>query len=122
MPNFETATDPSLDSVFHALADPTRRAVIAQLSSATEPASVSDLAKPFDMALPSFMQHLRVLEAAGLVTTRKTGRVRTCEVQAAALATAEDWIATQRAFWEGRLDRLDAYLTELQAGSDNRED
>ena len=76
MPNFQTATDPSLDSVFHALADPTRRAVIAQLSSATEPASVSDLAKPFDMALPSFMQHLRVLENAALVISQKRGRQR----------------------------------------------
>ena len=114
MPNFQAATDPSLDSVFHALADPTRRAVIAQLSSATEPASVSDLAKPFDMALPSFMQHLRVLEGSGLVSTTKQGRVRTCKMEPEALATAQDWIAEQKVLWEGRLDRLEAYLSDIQ--------
>jgi len=122
MTKYESASDAALDGVFHALADPTRRAVIAQLTASSEPASVSALAKPFDMALPSFMQHLRVLEGAGLVTTKKTGRVRTCRVQTAALSSAESWIAEQRAFWEGRLDGLDAYLTELQACPDERED
>ena len=109
MPN---QTEP-LDSVFHALADPTRRAVLQQLSKG--PASVSELAKPFEMALPSFLQHLRVLEDSGLVRSEKTGRVRTCEMEPKPLTAAEKWIGEQRALWEGRLDRLEDYLTELQA-------
>ena len=108
MPNQQTA----LDSVFRALADPTRRAVLHQLSQG--PASVSELARPFEMALPSFLQHLQVLEDGGLIRSRKTGRVRTCEIRPDPLATAETWIAEQRAIWEGRLDRLDAYLRSLQ--------
>ena len=108
MPNQQIA----LDTVFRALADPTRRAVLHQLSQG--PASVSDLAQPFEMALPSFLQHLQVLEEGGLIRSRKTGRVRTCEIQPDPLATAENWIAEQRAIWEGRLDRLDAYLKSLQ--------
>lgn len=116
MPNQQTQTDPSLDGVFHALSDSTRRAVLARLS--TGPASVSELAQPFEMALPSFMQHLKVLEGSGLVSTQKQGRVRTCEIEPAALSTAQDWIAEQKALWEGRLDRLEAYLDELQAEAD----
>ena len=108
MPNQQAA----LDSVFRALADPTRRAVLHQLSRG--PASVSELAKPYEMALPSFLQHLQVLEDGGLIRSRKTGRVRTCEMQPDPLATAEGWIAEQREIWEGRLDRLDAYLKSLQ--------
>ena len=108
MPNQQTA----LDTVFRALADPTRRAVLHQLSRG--PASVSDLARPFEMALPSFLQHLQVLEEGGLIRSRKAGRVRTCEIQPDRLATAESWIAEQRAIWESRLDRLDAYLRSLQ--------
>lgn len=107
----------SLDRVFYALADPTRRAVMQRLAEG--PASVSELAKPFGMALPSFMQHLRVLEDSGLVRSRKEGRVRTCEFQPGRLATAEQWIADQRALWEGRLDRLEAYLKELQGRERN---
>ena len=105
-----------LDTVFRALADPTRRAVLHQLSQG--PASVSELAQPFEMALPSFLQHLQVLEDGGLIRSRKTGRVRTCEIQPDPLATAENWIAEQRAIWEGRLDRLDAYLKTLQETED----
>jgi DNA-binding transcriptional ArsR family regulator len=102
-----------LDDVFHALSDPTRRAVLQRLSQGS--ASVSELAKPFAMALPSFLQHLRVLEESGLVRSAKVGRVRTCEMQPQPLTTAEHWIAEQRALWEARLDRLDDYLKQLQA-------
>ncbi len=82
---------------------------------ASGPATVSDLARPFEMALPSFLQHLKVLEESGLVTSKKQGRVRTCEAQFAQLAEVEEWIVRQRAVWEGRLDRLDAYLKALQS-------
>ncbi len=77
-------------------------------------ASVSELAAPFDMALPSFMQHLRVLEASGLVRSRKSGRIRTCEIKPGQLARAEDWIAQHRKLWEARFDRLEALHGELQ--------
>ncbi len=113
MTNYQTAAEPALDHVFQALADPTRRAVLSRLCEG--PASVSELAEPFGMALPSFMQHVRVLERSGLVTTEKKGRVRTCRMQPHRLGEAEDWIAHQRALWEGRLDRLATYLDEIQA-------
>ena len=102
----------SMDGVFRALADPTRRRVLQRLGRS--PASVSDLAKPFDMALPSFVQHLRVLEGSGLVRSRKTGRVRTYELAPKRLWLAEHWLARQRTLWERRLDQLDDYLTELK--------
>jgi len=101
-----------LDLAFQALADPTRRGMLARLSRA--PASVSELAKPFAMSLPAVMQHLQMLEASGLVRSEKKGRVRTCQIEPAALASAEGWIAEQRALWERRLDRLEGYLEELQ--------
>ena len=101
-----------LDGVFHALSDPTRRAVIQRLSAG--PASVSELAKPHAMALQSFSQHLRVLEDSGLVRSTKTGRVRTCELANEALTPAEQWIAEQRRVWTDHFARLDAYLEELQ--------
>jgi len=101
-----------LDRVFRALADPTRRAVLERLSSG--PAAVSELARPFPMALPSFLQHLDVLESCGLVRSRKTGRVRTCRLAPRALTAAEHWMARQRALWERRLDQLDDYLEELK--------
>jgi DNA-binding transcriptional ArsR family regulator len=101
-----------LDRVFQALADPTRRAVLQRLSGGT--AAVSELAKRFDMALPSFLQHLRVLEGCGLVRSRKAGRVRTYEISPAPLKAAEGWMVKQRALWERRLDQLDAYLKEMK--------
>jgi DNA-binding transcriptional ArsR family regulator len=110
MPN----QSPRLDRVFQALADPTRRAVVERLCEG--PAAVSELARPFRMALPSFAQHLDVLEGCGLVRSRKTGRVRTYRLAPAPLKAAETWMATRRALWERRLDQLDAYLDELNKG------
>lgn len=103
MANFQ-----GLDGVFHALADPTRRAVVQRLSRG--PASVTELAEPFDMRLPSFMKHLRVLEDSGLVRSKKVGRVRTCEIRPRPMLDAERWMARHRAIWEGRLDRFEALL------------
>jgi DNA-binding transcriptional ArsR family regulator len=100
----------SLDLLFQALADPTRRRVVERLTRG--PASVSELAKPLAMSLPSVMQHLEVLEASGLVRSEKVGRVRTCRVEPAALRTAEQWITERRTSWERRLDRLGEYLVE----------
>ena len=100
-----------LDRVFRALADPTRRAVLQRLSGGTRP--VSELAKPFDMALPSFLQHLKVLEDCGLVRSQKSGRVRTYQVSPEPLQAAEGWMAKQRALWARRLDQLDEYLVDL---------
>jgi DNA-binding transcriptional ArsR family regulator len=102
-----------LDLAFQALADPTRRGMLARLSRA--PASVSELAQPFRISLPAVLQHLQLLEASGLVRSEKKGRVRTCRIEPKALAAAESWIAEQRALWEGRADRLEAFLDELQA-------
>lgn len=99
---------PTLDRMFHALADATRREMILRLSQG--PATVSDLAAPFTMSLPSVLQHLQVLEGSGLVRTRKIGRVRTCELQPDALAAAEKWLSARRAMWERRLDRLGDFL------------
>ncbi len=106
------ATPDSHSPVFRALADPTRRAVLEHLSRA--PASVSELAEPFDMALPSFLQHLKVLEAGGLVRSSKSGRVRTYRISTHPLRHAEGWLAQQRTVWERRLDQLDAYAATLQ--------
>jgi DNA-binding transcriptional ArsR family regulator len=101
-----------LDGLFHALADPARRAIVERLSRG--PAPVSELARPLPMTLPSAMQHLSVLEAAGLVRSAKTGRVRTYAVEPQALSQAEQWIHARRAEWEHRLDRLGAYLEYLE--------
>lgn len=105
MPNFRD----SLDGVFRALSDPTRRAVIGRLSEG--PASVSTLAEPFDMALPSFVQHLRVLEECGLVESEKAGRIRTCRLRGESLAGAEAWLADRRRLLERRLDALEEHLS-----------
>jgi DNA-binding transcriptional ArsR family regulator len=110
-----TGPSPSIEVVFHALADPTRRAMVDRLIGG--PASVSELARPLAMSLPAVVQHLHVLERSGLVRSEKLGRVRTCHVQAAALGAAERWIAERRAAWEQRLDRLGAYLDETAAES-----
>lgn len=109
MPNHSVA----LDRVFQALADPTRRAVVQRLCAASNGAAVSDLAAPFDMALPSFLQHLKVLEGCGLVRSEKAGRVRTYRISPQPLKAAERWMVEQRALWERRLDQLDAYLEGL---------
>lgn len=101
-----------IDQVFRALADSTRRTVIERLVSG--PASTSELAEPFDMALPSFTQHLGVLERGGLVTSTKTGRVRTYRLAPAALDVADGWLAEQRRLWEQRLDQLDDFLTNFK--------
>ena len=100
-----------LDRVFRALADPTRRAVLEKLSGG--PAAVSELAQPFAMALPSFAQHLKVLEDCDLVRSRKFGRVRTYRLAPRPLNAAEHWLVRQRAIWERRLDQLDSYLKEI---------
>lgn len=99
-----------LDRTFHALSDPTRRAMVQRLSRG--PATVSELAKPLSISLPAVMQHLAVLEASGVVTSRKEGRVRTCQVEPKALTAAERWITERRQLWERRLDRLGEYLDE----------
>jgi DNA-binding transcriptional ArsR family regulator len=99
---------PDLDQLFQALADPTRRAMVDRLSRG--PAAVSELARPFAMSLPAVVQHLQVLEVAGVVRSHKTGRVRTCEIQPGALSLAETWLTDRRLEWERRLDRLGDYL------------
>jgi DNA-binding transcriptional ArsR family regulator len=101
-----------IDGVFRALSDPTRRDVLERLSRS--PGSVTELAAPFDMALPSFLEHLRILEGCGLVRSKKVGRVRIYQLMPRRLKLAEDWLAHRRAFWERRLDRLDAYLLDLK--------
>lgn len=107
-----------LDRVFLALADPTRRAVLRRLGGG--PSSVSELAQPFDMALPSFLQHLDVLEDCGLVRSKKVGRVRTYQMVDKPLKTAEGWLAKQRSLWEQRLDQLDDYVKELAKTGDKK--
>jgi DNA-binding transcriptional ArsR family regulator len=99
-----------LDQVFQALADPSRRVMVERLGRG--PASVSELAKPLAMSLPGVVQHIQVLEASGLVSSEKIGRVRTCHIQPAALRTAEQWIGERRTSWERRLDRVGDYLAE----------
>jgi DNA-binding transcriptional ArsR family regulator len=114
MPNQSVA----LDLLFHALADPARRAMVERLSRG--PAPVSELARPLPMSLPSAMQHLGVLEAAGLVRSEKVGRVRTCSIEPQALGLAAVWINARRIEWDHRLDRLDDYLKTLESeGDDN---
>jgi DNA-binding transcriptional ArsR family regulator len=102
----------SIDGVFRALADPTRRQVLERLGRS--PASMSELAEPFDMALPSFLEHMRILEGYGLVRSEKTGRVRTYQLVPRRLQQAEDWLAKQRTFWTARLDQLDSYLLQIK--------
>lgn len=113
MPN----DDSHIETAFNALADPTRRAVVQALSKG--PAAVSQLAKPFDMALPSFTQHLGVLESAGLVISRREGRSRICSLNPWALKAAEDWIATYRQQWERRMDRYEAHLENMKTEKPN---
>ena len=107
-----------LDATFQALADNTRRTMLVQL--ARGPLSVTELPKPLPMSLPAVMQHLSVLEQAGLVSTEKIGRVRTCRMAPNALSEAEQWISARRAEWEGHFDRLGEYLETMkkEAASD----
>jgi DNA-binding transcriptional ArsR family regulator len=101
-----------LNGIFQALADPTRRAVLARLGKG--PASISDLAEPFDMALPSFMKHIHLLEGSGLIQTRKQGRIRTCIIEKQRFKAVEAWLSQQRSLWEGRTDRLEQLVTKAQ--------
>lgn len=100
--------DVDLSDLFHALADPTRRAILTRLAQG--PAPVSELAEPTGLRLPTVMRHLAVLEDAGLIATAKDGRVRTCAIVPEALAPMRTWLDEQRAIWESRLDRLDDYV------------
>ena len=106
-----------MDLLFHALADPARRAMMERLSRG--PAPMSELARPLPMSLPSAMQHLGVLETAGLVRSKKVGRVRICAIEPDALNLAEQWINARRIDWERRLDRLDEYLKTLENEGDD---
>ena len=101
-----------LDRVFQALSNPTRREVISRLANG--PTAMTKLAESFDMALPSFLQHLQVLEAAGLVRSNKTGRVRTYQLESKNLLEAEHWMDVHRHQWESRLTQLDDFLLELK--------
>lgn len=108
-----------LTHVFRGLADPTRRAVLVRLTYG--PAPMSELARPFKMALPSFSQHLDVLENCGLVKSRKKGRIRTYQLAPGSLKLAEHWLEAQRANWEGRLNQLDTYLMDLKEQNDDND-
>lgn len=114
MPSLHRAnpTPPPIDGIFRALADPTRRRVVERLNRS--PASVSELAQPFEMALPSFIEHLKVLEGCGLVRSEKIGRIRTYQLAPEPLQLAENWLAEQRTLWERRLDQFDAYVMSLK--------
>ena len=108
----KTMTDP-LSATFQALADPTRRAILARL--ALGEASVSDLAQPFEISLPAVSRHLKVLEQAGLVSRTREAQWRPCQLNAGPLKDAASWIEHYRRFWDGSFERMDAYLAELQA-------
>ena len=114
-------TPERLDATFAALADPTRRAILARLASGE--ASVNELAAPFEMSQPAISKHLKVLERAGLITRTRDAQMRPCHFDARALKEADDWLEEYRRLWEARLDRLDDYLKTLQAQqkSDKRE-
>lgn len=100
----------AIDRVFHALGDPTRRAMLEKLSQG--PISVSALAEPFDMTLAAIVQHLQILEESSLIRTQKSGRVRTCQIEPKGFALVEKWITDRRLLWERRFDRLGAMLSE----------
>lgn len=106
----------ALSRTFSALADPTRRAILARLIAGER--SVSDLAAPFDMSLPAVSKHLKVLERAGLVTRSREAQWRPCRLEAGPLREVADWAEHYRHLWEGRLDRLEAYLNELKSKED----
>jgi DNA-binding transcriptional ArsR family regulator len=106
---------PSLDRVFHALADPTRLAIVERLSRGS--VSVSEIAEPLDMTLAAVVQHIQVLEQSGVISTRKQGRVRTCQLEPRALDIVNRWIAQRRSIWERNLDRLGEVLSERKRKS-----
>lgn len=108
------AKSDTLSTTFAALADPTRRAILARLAQGET--SVGDLSQPFDMSAPAISRHLRVLEGAGLITRRPQGQLRICTLEPDALKAASDWVERYRVFWEGSLDRLDALLAEEATG------
>jgi DNA-binding transcriptional ArsR family regulator len=112
-------TSDQLSTIFGALADPTRRAILTQL--ALGETSVTELAKPLDMSLPAVTKHLKVLQRAGLITQGRQAQWRPCRLEAAPLKTASDWLEQYRKFWEESLDRLDEYLRELQ-GKEKHDD
>jgi DNA-binding transcriptional ArsR family regulator len=111
------AADARLDAVFHALADPTRRALLARL--AVRPGMITELAKPFDMSLPAVSRHIRVLEDAGLVARNVEGRVHECSLAAAPLKTVEAWLVYYRRFWQGNLEALERYI-DSEGGAGRR--
>ncbi len=111
MINYQHALDP----IFHAMADGTRRQIIARLSFG--PATVTDIAAPLTISLPAVLQHLKVLENARIISSQKIGRTRTCHLDLPALSRAETWIAERRQFWSDRIDRLSDFLTETDANS-----
>ena len=108
----EMVQSTAADDVFHALSNPTRRKVLERLS--VGPATVTELAAPFDMQLPSFVQHLSVLEQSRLVRSQKRGRVRTYEIAPERFKVVEDWLTARRQLWEARLNRLDQYVKQLK--------
>ena len=110
-------SDP-LSLTFAALADPTRRAILARLAQGD--ATVNEIATPFDMSLPAVSKHLKVLEAAGLISRSRSAQWRPCHLQTAPLQDADGWISSYRRFWEASFDRLDGYLRELQAGDPDK--
>jgi DNA-binding transcriptional ArsR family regulator len=107
-------TDDQLDVVFGALADPTRRAILARLARGE--ATVTELAEPFAMSMPAVSKHLKVLERAGLISRGRSAQSRPCRLEAAPLASVAEWVQTYRRFWEASFDRLDEHLQELQKG------
>ena len=111
-------TTDRLSTTFAALADPTRRAILAQL--ALGDASVSKLAEPFEMSLPAISKHLKVLERAGLITRSREAQWRPCRIEVDALKGVDDWLGNYRRLWEERFDRLELYLQELQAKDPSR--
>ncbi len=110
----------TLDHTFAALADPTRRRILQDLTAGDR--CVTDLARPYAMSLPAVSKHLRVLERAGLIQRRRCGRVHSLKLQAEPMKQAATWIEEYRRFWEGSLDRLEEYLKQLQAGEQKRDD
>ena len=113
--NHTPMTPDRLNATFAALSDPTRRAIIARLASGE--ASVTELARPFDMSMPAISKHLKVLERAGLIARSREAQWRPCRIEAGRLKEVADWVEEYRRFWEQSLDRLDEYLQELQSKS-----